>query len=270
MSQKPSDAISFPLSELERGIVDILPFLPDSSRWPAFNAVRHLNRAWRLREIDPQMAIFRAITAEEEAATAIILSLKRRNYRGAKRLDHRKHVHKNAVIPFFDAITRVVAQFGDQMPKTELIFDPAEKKMQIRFKPIHLTNGEDYWAYPTPPLHFSLFGGADVEKMTDEDFSGGVEILISGTNFKDIIDYIRARANLRNEILYAGPDGYPDFSHGIEENINYYKGNVFILLRIYLLIDPYPGGQLFVQQALDAFLKALRMLPKDFSEEICP
>jgi hypothetical protein len=265
MSQKPSDTISFPLTDLDRGIVDILPFMPDPSRWPAFNAVRHLNRAWRLREIDPQMAMFRAVTAEEEAATAIFQSLKRRGYSGTVKLKHRDHVHKNAVIPFFDAITRVIAKIGDQMPKTELILNSEEKRMEIRFRPIDPADTEDVWNYPTPPLHFSLSGGP-ATGMKKEDFAGGVKEIVSGANVKDIIEYIRNRANFRNQLLYAAHNGYPNVSQDIESEIQHIQRHVFIILRMYMLIDPYPSKQLFVQQALDAFLRLLRVMPQDLSD----
>lgn len=266
MSQKPSDTLSFPLSDLDRGIVDILPFMPDPSRWPAFNAVRHLNRAWRLREIDPQMAMFRAVTAEEEAATAIFHALKRRGYSGAAKLKHRDHIHKNAVIPFFDAITRVVAQVGDQMPKTELILNSKEKRMEIRFRPLDPVDEDNFWAYPTPPLHFSLSGGPATGKMEKEDFAEGVKSIVTGANVKDIYEYIKNRANFRNQLLYAAPDGYPNVSQDIESEIQHIQRHVFIILRMYMLIDPYPGKQLFVQQALDAFLRILRVIPKDLRD----
>lgn len=268
MEQKPSDTLVFTATELDRAIVDALPFMPDSSRWPAFNSVRHINRAWRVKDIDPQMAIFRALTAEEEAATGLFLSLKRRGYRGAEKLKHRDHVHKNSVIPFFDAITRVIAKVGDQMPKSELLFEPDNRRLVIRFSHTHPHTGEAVWAYPTPPLHLSLRGGTPDGKMKKEDFSAGVNEIVAGANVKDIVEYFRNKANFRNQILYAGPDGYPTMTEGIDDALRLYQKHVFTILRMYMLIDPYPGNQLFVQQALDAFLKTLRLLPRDLKDEI--
>src|SRR4030042_2912383 len=101
-NQRLSDSIEFPLIEFDKAIIDIVPFMPAPPQWAAFNALRHLDKAWRLRATDTEMSMFRAITAEEEVATALFLSLKRRHYVGANRLKHRDHVHKNAVIPFVD------------------------------------------------------------------------------------------------------------------------------------------------------------------------
>jgi hypothetical protein len=262
LEQNASDKIVFPIPELDRRIVDILPFMPDSSKWHAFNSVRHINRAWLIKEIDPEMAIFRALTAEEEAATGLFLSIKRRGYRGAEKLKHRDHVHKNSVIPFCYAIKKVIAKVGVQMPGFQLFLEPDKKRLVIRFSHLHPQTGEDVWAYPNPPLHVSINGRSPDGKMKKEDFAAGVKEIVQGANVKDIIEFVRDRANFRNKILYATPDGYPTISD-IDRAMELYQKNVFTILRLYMLIDPYPGNQLLVQQALDAFLKTLRLLPND-------
>lgn len=263
MQTKPSATIIFALSELDREIIDALPFISSSSRLHAINSVRHLNRSWKLKEIDKPMAIFRAITAEEEAATALFKSLQRLKYRGVDKLKPYQHIQKNAVIPFWDAITRVTAKVGNQMPKTELFFELDNKRLVTRFKHKHPQTNEAIWAYPIPPLNFSISGGPVNGKMKKEDFSEGVKDIVAGANVKDIIDYIRDRADLRNRLLYASPTGCPDVLGDIEKSLKIYQRHVFIILRMYMLIEPYPSDQLFVQQALEAFLKTLRLLPKD-------
>lgn len=174
---KPSDTIQFPMVELDRRIVDLIPAMPIPAKWPAFNSICHLNGAWKIKEIDPQMALFRAITAEEEAATALFLSLKRLGYDGAENLKKHNHVHKNAVIPVFDAITRVIAKVGSHMPPTEIFLDTNTKPHQlaIRFKHIHPLTGENLHAHPQPPLHFSITGGPSDGEMRREDFSAGID-----------------------------------------------------------------------------------------------
>jgi hypothetical protein len=263
---KPSDSILFPISEMDKGIADLIPQLPAPPKWPAFNALNHLNRAWKIREIDPHMAIFRSITAEEEAATALFLSLKRRHYIGSDKLKQRDHMHKNAVIPFFSAISRVLVKVKDRMPKFELILDTNNRLplLQIRFNIIHPITGEPSMAYPDPPLHFSLLGGRSRDAMKTEDFSLGIDEIVTSRNVKSIIEHIKNRANLRNQVLYAGANGYPMIGGDIEKGLLLYQKNVFFILRIYLLIDPYPMKQLFVQQALYAYLKTLKLLPADF------
>ena len=216
------------MGELDRCIADHILKMPAPPKWPAFNSIRHLNRAWIIKDIDPQMALFRAITAEEEAATALFLSLKRRGYDGADCLKKKDHLHKNAVIPFIDAISRVFAKFGPQMPPTEIFFDTKTKSPQLglRFKHTHPVSGETVFAHPQPPLHFSLSGGPMGGEMKKEDFSLGINEIKKETNVADIIIYLKERANLRNKLLYAGPDGYPSVEGDIEEILQRHKGNV--------------------------------------------
>lgn len=262
---KISNSIVFPISELNRSIVDAIPTMPAQPKWPALQAVRHLNRAWKIRELDPEMAIFRSITAEEEAATAVFHSLRRRGYEGANKLKPRDHIHKNAVIPFFEAITRVLAKVGQMMPSTQLCLDCNNKPplLIVRFEYIDPVSGEKLWAHPQPPLHFSLKGGPADGEMKTEDFSDGINDIVNAMNMNDIIEYLRNRANQRNQILYAGADGYPSIGGDVDKALELYQRHVFVLLRMYFLIDPYKDKQLFVQQALYAFLKMLNLIPKE-------
>jgi len=259
---KPSSTIIFNIPELDRWIVDLIPEMPKPSRWPAFNAIQHLNLSWKIKDIDPQMSLFRAITAEEEAATALFLSIKRHNYDGAKSLNKFSHIQKNTVIPVFDAISRVVAKFGSQMPPTEIYLDTKEEKpkLAIRFKKNHPLTGVPSYAYPIPPLNFSIFGGKANGTIKKEDFSAGIEEIVKNTNVNNIFEHLKNRANLRNQLLYAAPEGYPSINGNIETTLQQYQKNTFVILRMYMLIDPYAKIQLFVQQALYVFLKTINKL----------
>jgi hypothetical protein len=94
------------------------------------------------------------------------------------------------------------------------------------------------------------------------DFSYELKKIAAESNMKTILDHLRYIANFRNKILYAGPHGIPD----VEIKDAYFlkkRDIVFVHLTIYLLIDDYKERQLFAQQALDAFLAMLRVIPKD-------
>ncbi len=82
--------------------------------------------------VDLEMAAFRAITAEEEAASALFHSLKRRRYAGAARLSPRNHVHKNAVAPFCTAVSRVLAATEEIGMKSGLLLDKSEEPWRFR------------------------------------------------------------------------------------------------------------------------------------------
>lgn len=255
-----SDDLLFETGELDRALIDALFRLTTATRWPAINAVRHLNRAWKIRELDREMAVFRSITAEEEAATAILQSLKSHRYRGADKLKPRDHVQKSAIIPFFDAITRVLATMQNPPPlQMHLDHQPDFPRLVLQIQLLHPVKGL-VWATPQPPLHFearhSVDGGATYEV---QDFGRGVDELVASNGARSLIDYLRDRANTRNRLLYAPTNGYPQFGGDVELALKKYQRNTFTLIRIYLMIEPYAQKQNFVQQALLSYLKALNL-----------
>ena len=66
----------------------------------ARHAFHHLERAGQIVDIDPEMAMFRAITAEEEAATAVFFSLRQRRYANSEKIQLWSHPYKAALYPF--------------------------------------------------------------------------------------------------------------------------------------------------------------------------
>lgn len=253
----PSSHLTFPLSEIDRGIADAIPKMSGPPQWPAFNAVRHLNRGWKIRKDDPNISVFRSIIAEEEAATAIFQSLRRRNYIGADKLRLRNHLQKNAVVPFFDAISRALAKVGDRGPRTEMILrnDLSPPRMELRAILPHPISGELSHMYPIPPLNFSVSGGLVGAARQQLDFREQMEEVVSESSARSIRDYLRERANLRNRVLYASSDGIPTVEGDLDQGLAIHQRNVFMMLKLYFLIDPYAEHQEFVQQSLDGFLK---------------
>ena len=77
---------NLPLNGFQEGIIRCLDRDGSHGMQCARSAVRNLMKAWNLRDLDLGMALFRCLTAEEEAATAVFLALKSRQYEGASRL----------------------------------------------------------------------------------------------------------------------------------------------------------------------------------------
>jgi hypothetical protein len=261
---KPSDSILFPLSVLDRAIADVVAVMPQPAKWPAFNSLRHLNRAWKLRGIDEDMALFRAITAEEEASSALFLSLKRRGYRGADMLKRTRHDHKSAVVPFMKAIAHTMSSYAASVAEMQLHLDPEYKppRLVFRFRFVDPKSGKQLWGYPQPPLNF-LSSRKSLEQQFVEEFREGVEAIVNSSSAKDLIAFVKDRADFRNRILYAKDHGYIDISFDFDRMFSEYQKNVFMVLKAYLMIDPYREKQQFVQQALDAFLLHLKSIPRD-------
>ena len=226
----------------------------------ARSALRHLDRASQLIETMPELAIFSGITAEEEAATAVFHAIKRKRYKGARLLKTRNHVHKSALHPFFLAVGRLLVDFSkDKDPK--LVFNESlsgKKKELLRIRlTVKRSDGGFVWAYPYPPLDF-------IVEVNDglHDFRPELSQFASEKNAKSALDYIKKLANRRNTVLYAAHHGIPRVDKNPQQFLVYRKSVVFSHLIAFLLIDPYPGRQLFVQQALDSFLDLHTRIPE--------
>lgn len=261
MTERISDKIVFNTTDVERDIVDLLPTLTTPRRWPAFNAVRHLNRAWRLLKDDKTVALFYGITAEEEAATAVLRSIKHWHYPGADKIDPRSHIHKTAVIPFFIGMTRVLETIRNP-PELRFLLQPGDpsKPLVLEINLPHPVYGMA-WYQPEPPLHIQHRRSRDGGRSyAIEDFSRGIGEVLRERNAKTVGDFLRERANLRNLLLYASSSGYSDYQGDAPFRLQEFQRNVFALLRMFLLIDPYAKHQSLVAQAVSGFVSVLSNL----------
>jgi hypothetical protein len=225
-------------------------------RHAARNAFAHIENAWKIKDIDPTMAAFRAITGIEEAATAIFHALKRQKYNNAHLLNKDRHFHKAAVQPFFQAIAGHFARLNF---KAQIVCDTTKqpKKLEIAlslpFGPL-----KDMSLRPIPPLNFNVFMDGQTYNFADQ-----LNKLVTEKNAKSFCKYSNELANFRNKILYASNEGIPA-AQITESNLKRKEDIILGFLIVYLLISQYDEQQLFVQQSLDAFLKILNL-----SEKIC-
>src|SRR5574337_1991633 len=216
----------------------------------ARNAVSHLEAAWKIKNIDPEMAVFRAITAEEEAATAIFIALKEKGYENANKIKFKSHLYKQAVAPFITAISKFgadVAQWPDfpfgENYELSVDGEGKDRKLTLHF---NLPRG---LATPIPPLGFEII-------LNGKPYYFEKELLeiTSGQSRSDIIKYVQDIADLRNSLLYARPEGIPKITVKIDGHLEKRRRTVMIFLRIFSLIHPYKEKALFAEQALKAFL----------------
>jgi hypothetical protein len=147
------------------------------------------------------MTLFRCLTADEEAASAVFLALKSRQYEGASRLNHRNHRDKTAVIPFFRAVSANFAKVVTAQMDPTIILDERSPSPRIRVRITHTPPGyPPKWAYPEPPLHFSLSFDDQLHDFRDE-----MQELARSVGVEDVITHIDEQKNLRNRVLYASP-----------------------------------------------------------------
>lgn len=240
----------FPLTTpFREKVVELILSRPNPGRQPARMAVRHLERAWMIREIDPEMAVFRTITAEEEAATALIHALRRLNYPGAKRLYPRNHKHKAAVVPFFGLVRDWFAHLG--FPDTQLFVHPngVEERLNVRIE-VTLPDGSKRYAIPNNPLEFEV---RELGTSVPANLSRVIQDLANPTNAQAVRSRIAERANLRNRVLYASDEGLPNVELQAEKYLHAHGSEVFAVLAAYLLVDQYHAHQIFAAQLLRAF-----------------
>lgn len=65
------------LTDFERKLLEgIKKNVKGRSKFCIYNAIHHLKMAFKIKNLDPEMALFRAITAEEEVSRAIFIILK--------------------------------------------------------------------------------------------------------------------------------------------------------------------------------------------------
>lgn len=237
-----------PLKDLIASLI-LKTHIPE--RHAARNALAHIEKAWIIRDIDPAMSVFRAITGVEEATTAIFHALKRKKYDNAKCLNKKRHFHKAAMHPFLSAIATV---FDSIDIKVQLHFDSKEKNPKL--KVAILSPFDDGFLYPDPPLHYLVSKNGSIY-----DFSHEIENIITTQNAESFLQYSHDLAQERNNILYAKHNGIPAIR--IADKYLYRKESLIVtLLAIFLFIAQYNEKQLFVQQALDAYVKILKLTDK--------
>lgn len=246
-------------SRFESSLNEHILLSPAPGKHAARSALRHLERAWALAKSMPEVAIFLGITAEEESATAVFLSLQRRRYIGSNRLQVHSHVDKTALHQFILGVGRVIEELK-VFDNSCVVFDSdnsPDKSELLRFRhDMHSDEGLLH-VMPLPPLNFSI-----QKNGSPHDFSEELSALATEKSAKDISIHIKKIAKRRNSVLYASQNGIPH-AEEVEKFLFHRKSAVMSNLIAYLLIDQHREQQLFAQQCLNAFLKMLGRLPDE-------
>lgn len=226
--------------------------LPRQVRFRALNALEGCDKALALLEIDREIASFRAITAEEEAAVALFASLQLRGYPGAERLVLRDHRHKAALWPFLSLVSRALSKtvFAD----LKIILDQSVPRIDVHFP---LAN---FGIEAPPDLHLMPVEPLGVIQQKDGRpylFEAEKEELARSLAGNDINRYISQLANSRNRLLYASEQGMPA-SEVTAEDLAVRRSNVETAVFLSIAICQTTDRQLFAMQCLQAFLAVVR------------
>lgn len=223
----------------------------------ARSCARHLERAWQLRNTMPELAVFSALTAQEEAAVSIFCALRKHRYDNSDKIDYKNHVHKTGVYQF---IRLVGAAFipPDTEINIELYFDQINednKKQILKIRmPVGLSNDQKICIIPEPPLGI-ISTDPDGNK---KDYHKETNKIATESGIKSILDYVKKLANKRNQVLYASPSSVPSITDAEATIIKLTNESLFNMV-MYLLIEPHKKQEL-VQEALNAYVKILKRI----------
>ena len=229
---------------------------PPRIRHAARSAFIHLKRAWRLHPIDSEMAMFRTITSEEEAASALILALHQQKYPNSRHLNPRRHDHKAAIWPFLQAIIHGFHEKGVPAPRLSIATE-GTPRLELSIDIAAIAGlGQPLWMSPDHPFNFVMRsdekGPFEVHRWERELFAIAVK---NGSS--QIHAHINKESNLRNRIIYSSNEGVPAIRFSDSIIISRLK-RVTVLLIITIEILQTRYHQLFVIQAIEALLHAMK------------
>jgi hypothetical protein len=224
------------------------------------SAITHLTHAHRLANVDPAMAMFRAITAEEEAASGLLRALQRRKYPGSKDLRPRSHLHKAAVYPFLMSIAQHTSYLKmERVDAIRLAITKTETKPRLVLALVLNGPLKGQIAQPMPPLNLRFREGSDTRLP---DYRKYFLMLVGPAGFEDVLKYLEMKANERNLLLYASPQSPPNFASVPPNFLPMCKSRVMAIVKATLLVWPYAEVQQFAAEAIPAFLDLIKQVEK--------
>jgi hypothetical protein len=234
--------------------------LPPKVRFRGENVFVGFEKAYRLLPIDREMASFRAITAEEEAASALFRALHLRKYEGADELNLHDHRHKSALRPFLAAVQR--AMFREHIFTLNLTLDGETPSIAIGIPlasfGVSIPGKEDLQLELAEPLGLTaeLPGAKSVVEAIQNEFTS----IATADEFATVKKYIDSEANKRNGLLYATNTALPT-TQVTEASIKHREERAMLALYLCVAVLQVEKPQILGQDALTAFLNLVRKLP---------
>jgi hypothetical protein len=212
------------------------------------------------------MAIFRAITAEEEAAAGLMQCFKELGYARSKELNPHDHVHKHSIFPFMQILRLFFHEtLGQHFPVFNLHIKEVEGETRLTLALSIKLLGEEKLVYPVPPLNFGVSAQG---KSAQVDYSHQIDEFVKAHGITSVKQFLRKEANVRNTLLYAGPDGYPIVQDIDPTLLLERRRRVLAMLNLYLLIFPYKEHQPYVTQSLSVLVDLLQKMKKGAQKQV--
>jgi len=238
----------------------ILKF-PKAIRYRALNAFGHLDRALILLPIDREMASFRGITGEEEAAAALFCALKLRKYPNSEKLSIWDHRQKAALIPFLWAVR---ANIGRGVENLDLTLDYLKPRLDVHLRGAELgvdIPGRNLRLTPVEPLNVLIMKqGSQGEPDSPDRFEDELNGVAQGAHFETIRAFVQAQANARNTLLYSSDSGLPE-SRVTEEGLTARKASVVGILLLTVAVLQTREHQALASRGIEVLLGIVGKLP---------
>lgn len=219
------------------------------------SAVDHLRRAEPLFASDVSMAVFRCITAIEEAASSLMLLMIDKQYPRSDELKRTHHLYKNAMLPFIRIFHRSLVRIS-----SERKFDIELIILNSSVEPLGLaittkkSDGSESMTQIYPPLSLLLSAcGIEIDNEID------IDKFIKNEGAFSVSGYLKQEANLRNKLLYATPSGIPRITIDHRKFFSAKQQAVRTMLCAYFLIEPFEA-QLAVTYALNSYLDLIAIV----------
>jgi hypothetical protein len=250
--------MSEPTPTVEAALQRLAPKLPGAVRHRLLSALDHLERSLLIFDVDREMASFRAITAEEEAATALILAIRLRRYQQAKQFNPRSHQHKAAVMA---CVSGIASTMIPVLQEFQIVFDFGRKRIDVK---VPLSNfgvrgGEDLAIQFVEPLDLVYSRpGREGSNLFDD----ALVKLAERASFENIKKMVSAQANARNTLLYASDSELPK-SKATREGITNRKNKALTMLVLGVMVLQSRKHLALVRDAIPAFLGVISRLPAE-------
>jgi len=214
------------------------------------NAIIKMEEAWQQIDFNNNVAEFLMITAEEEAATAIMKAARARGYTNANRLSPYNHQHKNMIINFIFAAVALLRRLPFPTPKFVV-----RKNDGRLFCYANVTlNGTEMTAVPDHPLNWFVTNDDGSTYLFSRELASAAE----EAGHASIADYAKVQSNQRNLLLYAGDRGNYKITGDLRPAWHSRMNRIQLALMVYAMIDQGGRRPAFVQQAIDSLLDVMK------------
>ena len=221
------------------------------AKYSFYNSLQSLSLGHEISSIDPAMATFRYLHAEEEAIVCLIENLKTAKYANSKLLNIKDHTIKARVLMAFKLGHSLVEEFP-----LSFAFDLKKDRVCGKF-------GEENPLYTDDPLNFLI--SSTSEGLNSESVEKAfLDKLVSQISNKTVLKTAQKIADRRNQLLYSSNNGYPALECVDRDFIARTEANTLALIGISTAISKAQKPSPLVEWTIYCALKDAKLFEGEF------